>query len=428
MARRPLLALLAVAVAVPLRHASGADVRVVAPSGTPYATIQAAVDASADGDVVLVRAGNYAAFHLVSKSVCVVADQNATVSIAGAIRVRNCSSTVVLAGLDGIGGTGPVPAEHNALTASGNTGALRVQNCFLFGAPNGPACDVRHGALVQDCPNVAIGNSVLSGGNAGGGFDSSSHGLVALHSSMAIHDATLLGGRGACAVLGYTAGDGGDGLRADLSDVFLARSEAHGGDGNNHSCFDGGNGGNGIYAVGAATHVQFRQTTLTGGAGAPGNSPAACPCPGYLCCAICFLDGNPGSPWRVDGGAQVTPLGGIARALTGPDVAREGTAVPLTCVGEPGDFVGLWIARAPAFVPSPAQHGVRLVAPVGVPSRLLILGTVPGTGVLQATLQLPDLPPGQRGDVWHLQALHRAADGTSWLSGPLALVVLDGSI
>ncbi len=428
MARRPFLALLAAALAVPLQPAAGAEVRVVAPSGTPYATIQAAVDASADGDVVLVRAGSYAAFHLVAKSVCVVAEQNATVSIAGAIRVRNCSSTVVLAGLDGTGGTGGVPFERNALAASDNAGALRVQNCFLFGSPTGPACDLRHGALVQDCPNVAIANSVLRGADAGVPFDQGSRGLLALRSSLAIHDATLLGGRGACVAIGYTAGDGGDGLRADQSDVFVARSEAHGGDGNNHTCVDGGNGGNGIEALGAAARVDFRQCTLTGGSGAPGNSPPACPCPGFLCCVICFLEGNPGSPWRASGGAQVTPLGGVARALTGPDVAREGTAVPLNCVGEPGDLVGLWIARAPAFVPSPAQHGVRLVAPAGVPSRLLILGSVPGSGVLQATLQLPDLPAGQQGDVWHLQSLHRAADGSSWMGGPLALVVLDGSI
>jgi hypothetical protein len=167
---------------------------------------------------------------------------------------------------------------------------------------------------------------------------------------------------------------------------------------------------------------------LAGGQGAPGNSPAGCPCPGYLCCAICFYDGDPGVPLNASAGATATPLGGTARSLTGPDVAHEGTAITLNCAGEPGDLVGLWIARAPAFVPSPTLHGVRLVAPLGVPTRLLILGVVPGTGVLQATLQLPDLPAGQRGDVWHLQSLHRAVDGSSWLAGSLALVVLDSSI
>ncbi len=432
MAHRRLSAALAVLVTAALAPVIASDVRVVAPTGTPFSSIQAAVDASVNSDVVLVKSGSYQGFNLIGKSVSVVADEGATVSILNAMRVRNCTGTVVLAGLSGVGATSSVEAERNALTAAANTGALRVQNCTLSGNDTGSVCGTRHGALVQDCPNVAITNSVLVGANSGGGLGFTemmgSTGLEALRSSVALYDAQLRGGTTACSALGYLGADGGEGLQADDSFAFASHVDLRGGNGASVTCGDGGPGGHAVEARGGSTLVQLLDSTRTGGTPGHGNTPYQCPCaPWWLCCD-CFSDGGPGQLSVEHNGATVATLNGAHRQLQGPNVARESTTITLSCEGEPGDFVALAIGRNATFQWSPGQNGVQLVGPAGNPSRLRILGVVPASGVLDAALTLAPLPAGVQGDLWHMQTIHLSSGGTRFLGSALSLVVLDGSI
>src|SRR5689334_20349069 len=78
------LASLGAFVLAPLALAAPNGVTVVAPSGGEYADVQPAIDAAADGEIVLVRAGSYGPFTVSGKSVHVVADAGAVVDVNGA--------------------------------------------------------------------------------------------------------------------------------------------------------------------------------------------------------------------------------------------------------------------------------------------------------------------------------------------------------
>lgn len=424
--RLPLLLVLA---APPL---TAGNVVVVGP-GAPYGAIQTAVDAAVDGDVVLVRSGTYAGFQLVGRSVAVVADTGASVAVQGRVLVRNCTSPVLLAGLDVLGSTGSLEAERNALTASANFGALRVQDCRLIAMPPFPGGSPdRHGALVQDCPNVAITRSSLRGGDMSGDIYlnglAGSSGLVARRSSVALHEGSLQGGRSTFCAYGYVGGDGGEGLRSQDSFVLAAGSDVLGGNGGQCSCADGGSAGYGVFATGAAAAVFRLGSTIAAGLPGYGNTPYQCPCTPLVFCCDCLSDGSSAAATAAVSGAQVSSLAATRRGLSGANVVRAGSVLSVECAGQPGDFVYLASSRTPRFVWRPLENGVSLVQPTVQPNRYRILGQVPASGVLQVDVAVPPLPVGVLGDVWHMQAIHDATAGTRHLSSPLTVVVVDPSI
>src|SRR5262245_36286230 len=80
-----------------------ANVLIVDANGAPgtFTTLQAACDAAAEGDTVLIKSGTYAGFAVADKALTVATDSNAYVQIYGAVRVRNLAAgkTAVLIGL-----------------------------------------------------------------------------------------------------------------------------------------------------------------------------------------------------------------------------------------------------------------------------------------------------------------------------------------
>ena len=88
-----------------LATAARADVLVVSPTGH-FPTIQSAVDAAVDDDVILVKSGTYYSFVVRGKSLVIAEDAGQTVRIDGAIRIGNINGTrtVVLMGLENTGG------------------------------------------------------------------------------------------------------------------------------------------------------------------------------------------------------------------------------------------------------------------------------------------------------------------------------------
>lgn len=407
--------------------AAAGSVRVVAPSGAPYSTVQSAVDAAVDGDVVLVKAGTYPGFTLAGRSVSVVADAGASVTIDGAIRVRNCVAPVLLAGLTAKGRESTVEAERFGLAANNNSGALRVEHCTLRGADAFPApyCNSRHGASVKACPNVAFVGCTLEGSlNYTDGREA---GLHVEQSSIAVHDSALRGGSSLCA-LGYTGLPGGDGIDAVDSFVFAEHAECEGGPGGHASCMDGARGGDGVSASGATSSVVLLDCTTSAGSGGAGNSPYACPCTSCLHfdCTLCNNDGLAGQATSALLGATVQVASGIYRRLDGPNVVREAQPWTVTVYGQPGERAALLLGHDPAFQWAPQWSGVQLVAAPGLP-RYLILGTLPGNGMLTTAIPLRALPAGVQSDSLRAQAMFVDSSNVSRWGGVLDLVILDSA-
>src|SRR6187402_1540088 len=85
-----------------LASAARADVFVVdASGGGDFTTLQAAVNAAADGDTLLVRTGSYAGFLLTGKGLSIVAERGAEPKVSADVRLLSITAghTVVLSGL-----------------------------------------------------------------------------------------------------------------------------------------------------------------------------------------------------------------------------------------------------------------------------------------------------------------------------------------
>lgn len=402
-----------------------AGVIVVAPSGAPFSSIQTAVNAAADGDIVLVKAGTYSGFAVGSTSIDVVADAGASVVIQGAVVVSQLAvtRTVTLTGLTVRGplGTGGGLGWIPALRISDDAGAVRVQGCELIGH-DGPPCSEDYfwggsAARVMNSPNVAFARCTLIGGNGSdygtgigyGGYGGK--GIYASASRIAVYDCDLHGGRGGSQTVacGWTGsfglgGIGGDGaLVSACPQFFVARSSFRAGD----PGFAGGFPGEpayGIYAGNNPTITTLESVFVSNPSSGGGTYPG-----------IQFTD--PGT---------LIALPGTGRTLTTNRVVREGASLRVALDGEPGDVVELMLADQSRFVLSSAWRGVSLLrAPK--PAPVMLVGVIDATGVLDLTWPIADLGTGVQGRRVFLQAAFRDTAGITTLSTPATVVLLDAA-
>ena len=118
---------------------------VVGPPGTPgidFVVIQAAVDASADGDVILIKDDGgfgYGGFDVSSKSLSLVAEEGATVTIGQPVGIFDLgpNQSVVLRGLDIPNAGGPTGGLV-AFFCRNNEGPIWIEDCYLKGGDLGP--------------------------------------------------------------------------------------------------------------------------------------------------------------------------------------------------------------------------------------------------------------------------------------------------
>lgn len=452
-----------------------ADVRVVAPTGAPYAEIQAAVDAASDGDVVLVKSGTYASFVIRNLSVAIVADAGAVVDVEGSIRVSGVAATrtVVLAGLRATGTISGSDSTRHGLFARNCAGSLRLYGCTLTGVPLNtgivlppsshypsplPACYEGQGAYLEGCVDVALAGCALSGSSAPAtsgyfghgtrpwaGIVDGGHGLYAVGSQVAVYDSTLQGGRsglgpawgsGACDPLpsdplGYL-GSAGEGLRASSSFVFASSATLLGAAGWDMSCLDQcfcerpSAGGNAL-VVDAPTGPAFELAcVLLPGAGGAGSGPFPPAC-------TCGIGGNfcpanvPAAPAGLASAGPVSTWSGFGRRVVLPTVARESAPFTVTFDGEPGDSVVLRMTERTRFRFDVGARGVELVRRARAPEVMLQVGTLGPTGTRTETWSSPDLGAGVEARLLHLQAIFTDASGQRTLSSPAAIVLLDAS-
>ncbi|MFN0242195.1 MAG: hypothetical protein ACKVWV_04820 [Planctomycetota bacterium] len=417
-----------------------ADVLVVnGAGGTPWQSIQAAVDAASDGDTILVKRGVYRAFQIVSKGVRVFVDRNHSVQVFGKVVVADLAAakTVVIAGLEMNGAPLASGTQARALELWQCSGAVRVQDCRVLAGPDDPlSCDTASAVSVDGCLDVAFVHCTFEGASAHatrggkGGTGISSE----LGSSVAVYDAVVRGGAGDscnhpcsppqicphplqddwCPNSAYPDGAyGGDAFEGG-SFLFASNSQFTGGVGGNSepsgNYLYGGNGGDGIRACSFGTNVWTLDIDAEGGL--PGHSGPA----GFY--------GTPGTGMRATNGAAANSMSGVSRTLAGANVVRANEPLALQFFGEPGDEVHLFIGSAPGFHLAPALRGVKLVHD----ARRIRIGQIGASGLLAVDLQLAGSGSGATAKTHFLQSLHGSTDGRATLGSALTVIVVDASI
>lgn len=394
-----------ITVALALLLAAGAaaqSVFVVAPAPGPgvFSTaIQPAVNAAANGDLVLVRAGAYPGFTISAKGVSVVADAGAAVVVNGVVLVINVSVSqrVLLQGLT-VNGDPSAPA----IVAQDSMGAIWIESCNVTGGTRtGPGLVA---ISVNSCPSVVIERSSLTGGNAttGGAVNMGGPALHVANAKVFVGDSQCLGGNGA-PTAGPGGGFGGPGLRVLSGSAFASGTSFQGGAGAAPvpPTFPGGLGGAGINTEAPVTTLQC---TFAGGPGFPNGAPTV-----------------------VIGAGSVTVLPDVARHFSVTSPVREGQALTITAGGVTGEVA--WLL----FAPSPAAP-VALLLPfegaLAVPagSSAFALGLIPGGGTLTTPpIVVPNLPASLQGTIVWCQSLLLGSPHA--VLGPAsALVLLDAAL
>lgn len=387
-----------------------------------FPTMQPAVDASLDGQTLLVANGSYGGDVVIDgKGLRVLAVQTGGAQINGTVEVRNLASgqTVVLSGLTAVGASA-FGASKPGLKLSNDAGHVRLQSCTFtggVGASGSPTGGLGgHGADASACAHVVFADCTLTGGEgfedlnceckSGRGGD----GVHLVDSSLAFYDCTVHGGEGGGNFA--QAGDGGDGAWVDNNGVFASGTSFTGGDGGYGYDWDegrGGDGGDGVHLI--AAQAQLLDDTLAGGAGGTsGASPS--------------WNGQPGAP--SSGTGFINNLPGLRRKLSAPTIASDAAPLSINLQGQPGDRLFVLTARSPNFVLTKPLGGVWCVPlPAFVP--FVALGTVPPSGVLAVQLRVPDVAAPAVARTLFLQGFCIASSGATILTSPLHVESIDAA-
>lgn len=386
--------------------ANAQTVHVVDPdggAGSDFVDLEAALAAAADGDVVLLRAGEYtpgAGFFL-DRSLTLAADEGAEAVLTGDLTVTglDAGESVLLSGLT-------IDSPANSLTAALSIafcdGPVTVVDCTVLGNTvsafsNGDAVHVGSSASVTFVRGELRGRETFSLGGV------SSAGLRVRGSSVSLYETDVVGGDGIAGSGdgGVPGRDGGNALQlfgsAPVSVLAVDASflGGVGGDGGTgvfvpSLCVDAGDGGAAISSTASLGVVSLVQSAVVGGPG--GTSPvAAC------------SDGVAGPPTALTAGT-VDVVGASARGLLHSRLVREGEPVERTATGPVGELVIIDYALDPA----PAAYLPALAGAIHVDTPVLtrVLGIVGPGGSLAKPLTLGDVGLVGTGLVLHVQTFH----------------------
>ncbi|MEM7202726.1 MAG: hypothetical protein AAF628_20835 [Planctomycetota bacterium] len=374
--------------------------------GVHFTTVQQAVDAATDGDVILVRptTSEDPGFTIDGKSLAIVGDERGAVRVKFAsIRDLAAQQSALLLGL-----------SAGQLRVTDNRGAVWIEDCS-FAAFGGAA-------VMKQSTDVLMSRCSITGG--GWSVPGSSPGEVGLSvstSRVTMVDCTVTGGIGSSGYRPFgfpTPGQpGGDGIHVANGQLILNGTSVTGGLGGwgypqiFTYCTPGGAGGDAIRHDPLST-IYLVDADVTPGSGGPGGPGALGPsCP----------SGRPGIAFRGTGAVHFLP--GQARSLTSRRVILEREAVPLDFAGIAGDVAWLLFSfeQEPTFwLPLGGTVGPRL------PGEQLLVGTLPPSGSLSTSAWIP---PGvvepHHAQLVFAQGVHVDHIGQPWLGAPIAWVILD---
>ncbi|MGD2018574.1 MAG: hypothetical protein PVJ89_10690 [Planctomycetota bacterium] len=407
--------------------AMAGEIIVDATGGGDAVSLTDALAVAQDGDLLLVRPGTYLEDVVIQGlSVTIVAQYPDTVEVEGRLTVQGLSALqhVMLHGLRFEGRTDELlDAQRPALEGSAIQGSLTAARCDFVGAaasddalqPLGGA-----GASLDGVERFTARACSFTGGagvdeptltcNDGDGGD----GLSLNDSRAALWGCSLRGGDGmGCDFdLGEGPGEGGSGARAGSSRLFLDGCDVAGGRGGDNRDFlplPGGDGGDGVLA-GPLSRLILVDSTVAGGQG--GDSFAG-------------ASGQGGAPFSGAGSVRSVP--GAAEDHDTPILVRSQSVHPIEVRGEPGAEARLHLVpRAPFFFDVARRGGV--LPDAGPTARQgLLLGTIPASGVLNASVGIPALPAGATTLQYDLVVVTRRGPMRSAFGAPLRLVAIQCS-
>lgn len=399
---------------------AGGGVLVVDDDGGPgvdFTELQPAIDAAAEGDVLLVRDGDYGGFTVQAKSLQIVADTG--MPRVGSIAVRDLQpgQAVLLRGFR----SAPVLAAA-ALELTNDLGPVWIEDCDLGQTASPPSIPVAlpgPGLRAAGCSGVALVRCQVRGGHAAD--TAGLPGLTVESSSVWLYD-TRVDGADAFHE-GAQNGPPGTGVLVESGFLWASGSHLEGGAGHPGgggfpaaSCteFPAGPGGTGLYLV--AGKVRLLDTDVLGGRGGEGAfgiPPGFCP------------DGPTGPEFVQDGGL-FHEFAGEARSFMAGGPVREGESAMLSFRGEPGDAVFLLLALQQSHEFRPELTGVLLLPE---PPAISLAGTIGADGAtLFAEIPVPDFGPGFCSLTVYAQSIHLEPGGALFLGPGSAVLVLDDGL
>ena len=413
---------IAFVVALTLVLDARADVIVVDPQGGPGGglLLQQAIDSAHDGDILLLRPGDYTDIDVVvsGKLLSLVAD-------AGGAQVTLRRLTVVppfVVGTPLVRGVRAEPPPQAANLGSGliaggpvsTATTMWLEDCTAFGNPvdaDGPgpfptlpgagmtvgfvtrAIVVRCEGTGSDGQNEASG-AVATAGGAG----------ISTDGNVVIDECTFTGGAGGDGQANPLYGsDGGPGAITNAGVAWLMGCTLQGGD-------EGADNDESVQA-GAGLFVGLGGVYLRDVAALPGDVDGL---------------GTPGVPIDAEASELISLFPAAPRGLSVPAPLREDLDSVLSAHGEPGDAVFVWIASEATIHNLPGKQGAFLLSsPLPAP---VLLGVITDpSGTLDVTFHVPLLPAAQDGAVLFLQSAMAPAAGGVVLGSGTAFVWIDQS-
>lgn len=382
--------------------------------GVDFQDLPSAVAAAQDGDVLLVKDGNYAGFTLSAKSLTLVGDHAYSSGQAspGAL-LGPCT-------IEGLGAGQQFAFVHLKPRAEGGLPALRVRHCAGSVLIDHVVCGAGKPALsAEDTAGLIVARSYFGSEYPLGHAAS----IVCQGSALWVYDTYSIGGfgtDGAPAPSFAAPGAGYAGVLAEDGYVFANNCVFYGGAGgtavfSNGQCFAGGTGGAGLQLGSGGPLLELRGTYFDGGYG--GLASASCPIGAF------------GPPLLLESGQLASQPAPLRRFGFDRPAAREGQLAHVEAAGQQGHFV--IAAYAPGFAQSLLPE-LGLLLP-GAPLQLVPLGTLTGSfpapAQLSVPLQLQELGPGVTHALYSAQGVFiDPLKLTVGLGSPALLLALDSAL
>lgn len=395
---------------------------VVSDSGCPlvdFDELQPAIDAAAEGDVILVRPRTtltvYQPFTIDGKSLAIISDGSipSPTVIDGTIRNIGVGQQVLVHGIRS-GGT---------LTIADNQGPVLIEDSLATGSPS----TGQPAALVSNSASVIFSNSSVRGSTGAVLGNQTGEGLRVEGSQVTLYGGTYMGGGGTIAGLtGPVASGGKDGIYVDnQGTVIIIGATVRGGSGGLGANATippwglGGPGGTALNLDGPGARAFLIAARLLEGPGGMGG------CLNYPT-PQCFSF-HPSGPigTTTAGTGTITQLPGEVRFFTADTPAFDQEDARFGFLGEPGDVALVYAAFAQNHVFFPQWAGV-LAPKLGAGGFVPLVEPISATGTLSRFLPMAGEPiPRGTAYVLYTQGLFIESTGRILISLTGSITVLN---